>query len=165
MNGLAEMDNGPSVTVVSTITNSEGLNEEPNLPRSLNSLGRIDSSLGVKTELYNLCEQASNETSWKNINEWLLNHPEEARDAVEYLGETACSPLHLVCQKNPPFELIEILLTLAPQTAEWTDIYGWLPLHHACANGSSDQVISFLIDFYPQSASVSDKRCRTPLHF
>jgi len=117
-------------------------------------------------EFYALCEHASDPSSWEDIKQWILSNPdEEARYAAELLGDTACSPLHLVCQHKPPFEIVELLMILAPHTVEWTDIYGWLPLHHACANGSSDQVISFLIDNYPQSVRESDKKCRTPLHF
>jgi hypothetical protein len=73
--------------------------------------------------------------------------------------------LHFACRNGSIIEIIDILLALAPETAQWPDSFGWLPIHYACACGAETEVIKKLAEAYPESKTTVDRRGRTPLHF
>ena len=106
------------------------------------------------------------EKSWEPVRDWLANHTaEEVRAAAEQRGESGLTALHFACRHDPPFEVIDVLLSIAFETVQWPDSFGWLPIHYACASGSDSEVIKALAEAFPESKTTVDRRGRTPLHF
>jgi ankyrin repeat protein len=64
-----------------------------------------------------------------------------------------------------PSDIIEVLLSIAGETAKWPDNFGWLPLHYCCACGADPYVIKKLADDYPETKTAVDRRGRTALIF
>ena len=60
----------------------------------------------------------------------------------------------MACRHNPPVDVIEMLLTIAPDVVEWIDRFSWLSLHYACANGASEDVLRVLTNAFPPSKTV-----------
>ena len=128
-------------------------------------------------QLHLLCESASSldtgpagaaarEEVWDAIRQWLRTHTaEEARQAAELTGEYNTTALHLACRNVPPVDVVDVLLSAAPDTVQWEDSFGWLPLHYACANGAEEDVLEILAEAFPESKKSTDRRGRTPLHF
>ena len=68
--------------------------------------------------------------AWDNIRQWLRTHiAEEARQAAELTKEYNTTALHLACRNVPPVDVVDVLLSAAPDTVQWEDSFGWLPLH------------------------------------
>ena len=106
------------------------------------------------------------EESWHPVREWLSSHDaEEVRAAAEQRGESGLSALHFACRHVPPLDVIEVFLSIASNTVQWPDSFGWLPIHYAAASGSDSEVIKALAEAYPESKTTVDRRGRTPLHF
>ena len=122
----------------------------------------------VLLELFFLCERASGEDmeSWDDVRQWLRDHTTaEAREAAIMTGDDNATPLFLACSKCAPVDIIEVLVGVAPQTAQTANNLGWLPMHIACHFHASLEVLRILVDAYPASMKSMDKRGRTPLHF
>jgi len=110
--------------------------------------------------------QMEAEESWEPVKEWLRTHTaEEVRDAAEQKGDASMTALHFACRNAPPADVINVFLSIAIETVQWPDNFGWLPIHYACACGADKEVIQNLKEAYPESATTIDKRGRTPLHF
>jgi hypothetical protein len=106
------------------------------------------------------------ESSWEPVRDWLSSHDAaEVRMAAEQQGESGLTALHFACRHVPPLDVIDVLLSIAVDTVQWPDSFGWLPIHYACASGSSSEVIKALVEAYPESKTTVDRRGRTPLHF
>lgn len=106
------------------------------------------------------------EESWQPVREWLSSHSaEEVRAAAEQRGESGLTALHFACRHVPPLEVIDVFLSIAEDTVQWPDSFGWLPIHYACASGSDQEVIKALAEAFPESKTAVDRRGRTPLHF
>ena len=104
--------------------------------------------------------------SWQPVREWLGQHDAEAvRMAAEQRGESGLTALHFAFRNAPPLDVIDVFLSIAADTVQWPDSFGWLPIHYACASGSDSAVIHALADAYPESKTTTDRRGRTPLHF
>eukprot|EP00934_Nitzschia_sp_Nitz4_P007813 Nitzschia sp. Nitz4//scaffold137_size62074//14398//17094//NITZ4_006409-RA/size62074-processed-gene-0.81-mRNA-1//-1//CDS//3329535682//7803//frame0 len=113
-------------------------------------------------------EEARNvaDYSWEEVREWLRSHDaEQVREAAQQRGDSSQTALHIACGKVPPVDVIEVLLSIAGDTAQWQDFFGWLPIHYACAYGADAVVIEKLAEAFPDSKTTVDKRGRTPLHF
>lgn len=106
------------------------------------------------------------ELSWEPVREWLRAHSaDEVRAAAQQRGDSAMTALHLACRNVPPTDIIDVLLSIAMETAQWPDSFGWLPIHYACACGAHPDVIKSLAEAFPESKTTVDRRGRTPLHF
>jgi Ankyrin repeats (3 copies) len=104
--------------------------------------------------------------SWEPVREWLRTHTaDEVRQAADQRGESSMTALHFSCRNQPPTDVINVLLSIAVETAQWPDTFGWLAIHYACACGADTAVIKALADSYPESKTTVDRRGRTPLHF
>jgi len=113
-----------------------------------------------------LAAQLEAEESWQPVREWLSSHnAEQVRAAAEQRGESGLSALHFACRHVPPLDVIDVFLSIAADTVQWPDSFGWLPIHYAAASGSDSEVIRALAEAYPESKTVVDRRGRTPLHF
>jgi Ankyrin repeats (3 copies) len=106
------------------------------------------------------------ERSWDPVRSWLSSHnAEEVRSAAEQRGESGLTALHFAARHCPPLDVMDVLLSIAVDTVQWPDSFGWLPIHYACASGSDADVIKALAEAYPESKTTVDRRGRTPLHF
>ena len=106
------------------------------------------------------------EASWVPVREWVNAHSEEdIRQASLQRGDSNMTALHFACRNGAAIEIIDIILTLAPETVQWPDSFGWLPIHYACACGATTEIIKKLAEAYPESKTTVDRRGRTPLHF
>lgn len=104
--------------------------------------------------------------TWVPVREWLRTHSaEEVRVAAQQVGDSNMTALHLACRHNPPADVIDVILSIAGETAQWQDQFAWLPIHYACAAGAETKVIQSLVSAYPESRITVDRRGRTPLHF
>ncbi|EEC43260.1 predicted protein [Phaeodactylum tricornutum CCAP 1055/1] len=106
------------------------------------------------------------EESWQPVREWLGSHDaEQVRAAAEQRGENGLTAIHFACRNVPPLDVIDVFLSIAADTVQWPDGFGWLPIHYACASGSEEAVIKALAEHFPESKTATDGRGRTPLHF
>jgi hypothetical protein len=122
-----------------------------------NATAPVDSSDEAKLEA---------DESWEPVREWLRNHnADEVRQAAEQRGDSSMTALHFACRNQPPIDVINVFLSIAIETVQWPDTFGWLPIHYACACGASTDVIKALAEAYPESKTTVDRRGRTPLHF
>ena len=104
--------------------------------------------------------------SWEPVREWLRTRSaEEVRAAAEQRGDSAMTALHFACRNAPPTDVIDVFLSIAQDTVQWPDSFGWLPIHYACACGAETEVIKQLAEAFPESKTTVDRRGRTPLHF
>lgn len=104
--------------------------------------------------------------TWEPVREWLRTHSaEEVRVAAEQRGENAMTALHFACRNAPPADVVDVFLSIAEDTVQWPDTFGWLPVHYACACGADTDVIKLLAEAFPESKTTIDRRGRTPLHF
>lgn len=129
-------------------------------------------------QLNRLCEAAfpprnkseeakyQSEMSWEPVREWINAHSEEdIRQAALQRGDSNMTALHFACRNSSVPDVVDILLTVAPETVQWPDSFGWIPIHYACACGAADEVIKKLAEILPESKTTVDRRGRTPLHF
>eukprot|EP00546_Thalassionema_frauenfeldii_P005751 CAMPEP_0178908096 /NCGR_PEP_ID=MMETSP0786-20121207/7733_1 /TAXON_ID=186022 /ORGANISM="Thalassionema frauenfeldii, Strain CCMP 1798" /LENGTH=853 /DNA_ID=CAMNT_0020579961 /DNA_START=13 /DNA_END=2574 /DNA_ORIENTATION=+ len=108
---------------------------------------------------------AEADESWEPIREWLRSHTaEEVRQATEQRDDSHRTALHLACRNQPPIDVINVFLSIAVETVEWPDNFGWLPIHYAAACLADTDVIKALTELFPKSKTTVDSRGRTPLH-
>ena len=106
------------------------------------------------------------EESWEPVREWLRNHSaDEVRQAAEQRGDSSMTALHFACRHQPPIDVVNVFLSIALETVQWPDTFGWLPIHYACACGAHQEVITKLAEAFAESKTTVDRRGRTPLHF
>jgi hypothetical protein len=124
------------------------------------------SAQGPRDSTEQALEEAS--LSWEPVREWLHAHHmnmDIVREAAQQRGHHAMTALHWACRHVPPLDIIELLLTVAGDTAEWQDSVGCLPIHYACAFSADYEVIKRLADTFPESKTVVDIHGKTPLHY
>jgi ankyrin repeat protein len=110
--------------------------------------------------------QLEAEESWEPVREWLRNHSaDQVRQAAEQRGDSSMTALHFACRNQPPIDVVNVFLSIALETVQWPDTFGWLPIHYACASGAHQDVIKALAEAFPESKTTVDRRGRTPLHF
>lgn len=75
------------------------------------------------------------------------------------------SALHLVCEYNPTYEVLDALVSACPSACAYKmQPGGQLPLHVAATWKSSESVIGFLIAANPDAAKQKDWLGNLPLH-
>mmetsp|Transcript_44438 Transcript_44438/g.135450 ORF Transcript_44438/g.135450 Transcript_44438/m.135450 type:complete len:984 (-) Transcript_44438:129-3080(-) len=105
---------------------------------------------------------------WDGIREWLRDYPSahERLLAARYQGQDGASVIHLVCKSlDPPLDVVEAIISCAPDVVSRMDAHGWLPLHLACHNNASFAVLRRLVYAYPEGRVMRDLRGRTPIVF
>jgi hypothetical protein len=81
--------------------------------------------------------RADADASWQPVREWLgTRTAEEVRAACEHRGESGLTALHFACRNVPPIDVIDVFLSIAADTVQWPDSFGWLPIHYAAAAGA-----------------------------
>lgn len=113
------------------------------------------------SKLRDLCYRAASDdedlrlAGLKDIEQWIeenkynQGHLRKSANYQDYFRDT---PIHYVVRANPPTELVERLLQLAPDTAKVQDNGGNLPLHYACMYRASSDVIKIIFESYPKAA-------------
>ena len=75
------------------------------------------------------------------------------------------SALHLACEQNPTYEVMDALVSACPASITWRTLPGGqLPLHLAATWKASSSVIGFLIAANPRAARQIDGLGNLPLH-
>jgi ankyrin repeat protein len=115
-------------------------------------------------ELLILC---MGEVSLEVVQEWLKTHEgnhDLLRNATDHRDDSNRTPLHWLVSSQPPSDLVEKFLQLAPHTVSVSSIDGHLPLHNACLNYASPDVMRMLLEAYPEAVEIQDRDGWLPLH-
>lgn len=75
------------------------------------------------------------------------------------------SLLSIACSHNAPHDIIEMLLSIDPESARLPDVHRMLPLHIACLVGAPSESIAVLLNYDLLAAKAVDDFDRTPLHY
>mmetsp|Transcript_13417 Transcript_13417/g.24031 ORF Transcript_13417/g.24031 Transcript_13417/m.24031 type:complete len:275 (-) Transcript_13417:54-878(-) len=73
--------------------------------------------------------------------------------------------IHLACQHQAPYKIIELLADKFPQSISCPESKGRYPIHIACAKGLSPKTIEFIIESFPGAVGVQDDFGKNPLHY
>jgi len=125
----------------------------------------------LNSELYDLCCNAfrrEDEQSFKMIRRWFesnADNHERLKSAENYTDHYHTTPLHRVLGSRTPLDIVEALITHAPETVRNVDDGGRLPLHIACYRGASLEVLNLLIQVYPESYNVKSILDKKPSDF
>ena len=77
--------------------------------------------------------KAAADRSWDPVRDWMRSHSaEEVQAAAEQRDDAGKTALHFACQSLPPKDIIDVFLSIAVDTVQWPDSFGWLPIHYAC---------------------------------
>jgi len=102
---------------------------------------------------------------WKKVTQMLKTKTciEQVLKSNNFKGITTLS---IVVSYNPPVDIVQTLLAIAPSHSLMVDSYGMLPLNIACMNGASSAIIKLILDHDDgASAQAIDIFQRTPLHY
>jgi len=132
----------------------------------LNSHSKV---VNMSRDLYDLSLtfSCSNDDSLDEFHLWLDRNKDDRNlmySAANYRNEHNDTPLHQLVLADPPSDVLESIIQLAPDTVKAQNDHGYLPLHEACLSKASIDVVSMLIKAYPMAAEVKDERGMLPLH-
>ena len=90
----------------------------------------------------------------------------KTKACIEQVQRTNNFILSITVSHNPPVDIVQTLLEIAPGHSLMVDSYGMLPLNIASMNGASSAIIKLLLDHDDgASAQAIDIFKRTPLHY
>jgi hypothetical protein len=97
--------------------------------------------------------------------------PQDSGDEIQamtkggYLATEGCTPLHYACERRPPLEVVEALITTWPESVT-TRLQpgGALPLHVACTWHASVEVVKAICQTEPAACRIPDDLGNIPLH-
>lgn len=184
-----------------------GVGNDPTNRRASAASRRFGGDNVYYDELYDLCyvagrlernveftdaDYVEHDLSWDPVREWLQNHAtEHVLTSLEFRDDQKKTALHIACERQPPMDIIDYLLSLlsssssVPSNAglpqyqnqqqfgqqqpyltllETQDEKGWTPLHHACANAAAAPVVQTLAEYWPPTKLVQTETGMTPLH-
>ena len=104
--------------------------------------------------------------AWENIRQWRDKNEDNEmllKKAVSYRNINKEMPLHFILKRNPPMDIMELLLKYAPDSVKIKDRHGCFPLLIACSHGASLDVIEALLTAFPIAARETS-RYNFPLH-
>lgn len=88
---------------------------------------------------------------------------EQVQNSNNFKGITILS---IIVSHNPPVDIAQTLLDIAPTHSLMVDSYGMLPLNIACMNGASSAIVKLILEHDDgASAQAIDIFKRTPLHY
>eukprot|EP00529_Nitzschia_sp_RCC80_P002112 CAMPEP_0113504232 /NCGR_PEP_ID=MMETSP0014_2-20120614/34605_1 /TAXON_ID=2857 /ORGANISM="Nitzschia sp." /LENGTH=895 /DNA_ID=CAMNT_0000399327 /DNA_START=53 /DNA_END=2737 /DNA_ORIENTATION=- /assembly_acc=CAM_ASM_000159 len=109
--------------------------------------------------------------SWEGVLQRLKLHPEEAKMSLVvptkggFKATADFYPLHFVCERRPPIEVVNALLELCPEAAcKRTMPGGALPLHIACTWYADVNVIDAILAVDRTASRTLDELGNLPLH-
>ena len=87
-----------------------------------------------------------------------------SKHSVQYSSKCNNNQNFLIfaCKFNPPFDTVEFLVKLNPQTVYEKDSKGRYALHTACIYGCDYEIIQFLLKSNPDALREIDIDCRSP---
>ena len=97
--------------------------------------------------LFDLCKvlNANDPDCWDSVRLYIQMHSkEDLQRELEFQGDFSRTPLHLVCEHQPPFDVVEELIRNAPSALKWKDTFGWIPLHYAVSD-----IILYVFNLFP----------------
>uniref|UniRef100_A0A7S4MNM5 Ion transport domain-containing protein n=1 Tax=Odontella aurita TaxID=265563 RepID=A0A7S4MNM5_9STRA len=143
-------------------------------PKAGNDCAGADRNAAARrssSRLRNLCRQAqrgAQGSGWDAIREYLASIETAGGKklvAENVEGRHLATPLHLVCCRDPPPDVVEVLIQASARPVQWPDANGMLPIHAACMYRASAEVVKLLVDAFPESLCKLDDKRRTPLHW
>jgi ankyrin repeat protein len=110
---------------------------------------------------------SSSGDSLDEVHQWFNKNKDNQNllhKAANYKNEHNITPLHQLVHANPPSDLVESIIQLAPDTVRVQNDHGYLPLHEACWNKAAPDVVAKLIEAYPEASEVQNEDGLLPLH-
>ena len=110
----------------------------------------------------------NNAMAWDTLRDYLAGivSKEQKKIAAETVeSQHYASPLHLVCCRDPPADVVKMLLDASLMPVQWPDKSGLLPIHAACLYRASAEVVQLLINVNPNLKMAIDGKGRSPLHW
>ena len=122
--------------------------------------------------LFDLClnyDPKNGGDSWNAIRQWLNSNKDDSariKAAANYQDDfLKMTPVHLMVQKRPPLDVVQMIVKHAPESLRLTDRNaGAVALHLACFNRASLEVVKALAEAYPASLLAAGTRGCLPLH-
>jgi hypothetical protein len=81
-----------------------------------------------------------------------------------YQGVNDRIPLHIILKKHPPFDVVKMMLSKAPEALKINDNHGCLPLHLALSSKTLTDVLQVLIQNYPECLKLKDEHSKLLIH-
>jgi len=85
-------------------------------------------------------------------------------DDIMNIENSGQSLLHAVCKKNPPEDIVQMIVDAFPDTVFQVNQSNQYPIHIAAQCGASPKVIQQLCNFNPEASCRCDSAGKTPLH-
>mmetsp|Transcript_19698 Transcript_19698/g.39939 ORF Transcript_19698/g.39939 Transcript_19698/m.39939 type:complete len:224 (+) Transcript_19698:154-825(+) len=117
---------------------------------------------GRKSKILDLIEKKK----WASLRELMDKCPSFPLDVEEdhlHQDLQAPSALHILCENQPPLDLVQSFMDRRPEFALQRDYLHQTPLHVAISCGASLSVIHCLLMECPEASELQDHLGRTPL--
>jgi ankyrin repeat protein len=104
---------------------------------------------------------------WNSVQKRLQSKEAEPKDGdtdMMNVGNSQETILHVICRKNPPLSIIELILQIYPTTVSKLNRNQQYPLHVAAQCGASPEIIKCLSESFPDAVDHADEEGKTPLH-
>mmetsp|Transcript_36442 Transcript_36442/g.43887 ORF Transcript_36442/g.43887 Transcript_36442/m.43887 type:complete len:323 (-) Transcript_36442:51-1019(-) len=98
---------------------------------------------------------------WNSCIARCRSHPAE----LKWRGKYKQTPLHCICFRRPPTNVIKAMLIAYPEAAQSCDMDLCTPLHYAMSQGSSHDVIIELIRCAPNTVNQPNRWNYTPIYW
>lgn len=107
--------------------------------------------------------------SWTDVLQHLDYYERDAYNWIEEVNDDGTKrwrslPIHLACEKNPNFEVVNQLLRIYPRSLYERNYGGDLPIHIACRQGAGKDIIKLMLEKGVGTAKETDGEGRLPLH-
>jgi len=106
---------------------------------------------------------------WKKAENVLHESPGDARQwAIKDTSDRPAwrrLPIHEACIRQPPAEIVSLMLEVFPSCSEMTDNYDRTPLHYAVIHHASSQVLYLLLDSNYSARNEKDFFGMTPMDY
>jgi len=109
--------------------------------------------------------------NWAAATARLEGNPQEAGETLSvltrggFLASSGLTPLHYVCERRPPVEVVDALIAAWPEALTTRmEPGGALPLHVACTWHASAEVTAALCQAEPAACRIPDDLGNVPLH-
>jgi len=123
------------------------------------SLSRNDGASAVADLI--LCTRGR---SWNTLRRMLKDRRVGKALLMSRDPESGSFLLHLACKHDAPCDIVQEILSIAPESSQQLDQKGMLPLHRAVANTAHLGVVLMLLREYKEGACIYDDKGILPLH-
>jgi len=106
---------------------------------------------------------------WDEVLRHLDYYESDAKQWIEENNEDGSVrwkslPIHLIFERNPPFEIVRQLIRIYPASLECKNYGEDLPMHIACREGVSKEIIEHMIEKNFETVKICDCEGRLPIH-